>query len=120
MHSFQSVEQNGLLELAQTCVDVSATFGRVDVSDYWYGRKSIRDEYELKFHQHMKDIKSIIQPHINNRTMSATTDLWRDHVVQRYYLDFTVFYLRDKWQLKHNLLRCKYFDEQSKSATEQK
>jgi hypothetical protein len=116
MHSFQSVEHNGLLELVQTCVDVGATFGRVNVLDFWYGRKSIQKECELKFHQYTNDIKLIIQPHIENRTISATTDLWRDDVVQRYYLDFTVFYMTDDWQLKHNLLRCKYFDEQSKTA----
>jgi hypothetical protein len=98
MYSFQSVEHNGLLELAQTCIDVGAAFGRVDVLDFWYGRKSLHKECELKFHQHIKDIKSIIQSHIDNRTISATTDLWRDDVVQHYYLDFTVFYLTVDWQ----------------------
>lgn len=45
------------------CVNVGAAFGRVNVSDFWYGRKSIQKDCELKFHQHAKDIKSIIQPH---------------------------------------------------------
>lgn len=116
MHSFQSIEHDGLIQLAQTCVDIGAAFGRVNVSDFWYGRKSVQHECELKYHQYTTNIKSTIQSHIDNRTISATTDLWRDNVVQRYYLDFTVFYITDDWQLQHNLLRCKYFDEQSKSA----
>jgi hypothetical protein len=116
MHSYRSVEHSGLLELAQVCIDVGATFGRVNVSDVWYGRQSIHSECDEKFHQHLKDIKSIIQPYIDERTVSATADLWRDDVIQRYYLDFTIFYLTEHWQLKHNLLRCKYFDEQSKTA----
>ncbi|CAF4178595.1 unnamed protein product [Rotaria sordida] len=116
MHSFRSVEHDGLLQLAQTCVDIGATFGRVNVENIWYGRQSIRNECELKFHQYREDIKSIIQPYINDRTVSATVDLWRDDIIQRYYLDFTIFYMTEHWQLKHSILRCKYFDEQSKSA----
>ncbi|CAF4006250.1 unnamed protein product [Rotaria sp. Silwood2] len=116
MNSFQSVENDGLLELAQTCIDVGATFGRVNAHDIWYGRRSIQNECELKFHQHREDIKSIIQPYINDRTASSTIDLWRDDIIQRYYLDFTIFYLNEHWHLKHSILRCKYFDEQSKTA----
>jgi len=116
MHSYRSVENDGLLELAQTCIDVGATFGRVKVQDIWYGRQSVRNECHIKFQQYQEDIKSIIQPYTNDRTVSATVDLWRDDVIQRYYIDFTIFYLDEHWQLKHNILRCKYFDEQSKTA----
>jgi DNA-binding XRE family transcriptional regulator len=116
MHSYRSVEHDGLLELAQTCIDIGATFGRVDVSDIWYGRQTIRYECDQKFNQYVEHIKSVIRPYINERTVSATADLWRDDTVQRYYLDFTVFYMDENWQLKHSLLRCKYFDEQSKTA----
>ncbi|CAF1541719.1 unnamed protein product, partial [Rotaria sordida] len=110
------VRDDGLLQLAHTCVHIGATFGRVNVENIWYGRQSIRNECELKFHQYREDIKSIIQPYINDRTVSATVDLWRDDIIQRYYLDFTIFYMTEHWQLKHGILRCKYFDEQSKSA----
>jgi len=32
--------------------------------------------------------------------------------MKRSYLDFTVFYVNNDYELKHSLLRCKHFDEQ--------
>ena len=116
MHSFQSVEHDGLLHLAQRCVDIGASFGRVNVADVWYGRESIHHECEIKFQQYKREIMSIIRPFIDDQTVAATADLWRDDSVQRYYLDFTIFYIDNAWELKHVLIRCKYFEEQSKSA----
>lgn len=42
MYSYRSVEHHGLLDLAQTCIDVGGIFGSVNVEDIWYGRRSIR------------------------------------------------------------------------------
>ncbi|CAF1449280.1 unnamed protein product [Adineta ricciae] len=116
MHSFKSVEHSGLQTLAQTCIDIGARCGKVDVRDIWYGRKSIRDECDKKFNMYKNQILKEIQKYAIERTLSATTDLWRDDAVGRYYLDFTVFWIDDSWRQHHALLRCKHFEEQSKTA----
>lgn len=90
MHSFKSVEHAGLLNLAQTCIDIGARCGKVDVQEIWFGRKSIQDECYNKFISYKNEIKNEIKKYSMSRTLSATTDLWRDDVVGRYYLDFTV------------------------------
>ena len=47
---------------------------------------------------------------------SAACDLWTDDTIKRSYLDFTVFWVTDKHELRHCLLRCKHFSEDSKTA----
>ncbi|CAF3895256.1 unnamed protein product [Rotaria sp. Silwood1] len=116
MHSFKSVEHAGLLNLAQTCVDIGARCGKIDIHDIWFGRKSIRDQCCNKFISYKNEMIKEIKKYAIDRTLSATTDLWRDDVIGRYYLDFTVFWMDRNWKLKHALLRCKHFEEQSKTA----
>jgi hypothetical protein len=90
MNSFKSVEHTGLTNLAQTCIDIGARWGKIDIQDIWYGRRTIRDECYNKFISHKNKIKNEIQIYAKDRTLSATADLWRDDVIARYYLDFTV------------------------------
>ncbi|CAF0832632.1 unnamed protein product [Adineta steineri] len=116
MHSFKSVEHSGLLNLAQTCVDLGARFGKIDIHDIWYGRKSIKDECYNRFILYKNEMVKEMKKYAMNRTLSATTDLWRDDAIGRYYLDFTVFWIDHAWKLHHALLRCKHFQEQSKTA----
>ncbi|KAI6660232.1 hypothetical protein LOD99_10468 [Oopsacas minuta] len=43
MHSFLSVEEDGLLDLVQTCIKIGNEVGNIDVKTIWYGRKTIRE-----------------------------------------------------------------------------
>ena len=75
MHCLQSVEHDDLLHLAQRCVDIGASFGRVNVANVCYGRESIHHECEIKFQQYKQEIMSIIGPFIDDQTVAATADL---------------------------------------------
>ena len=90
MHSFRSVEHTGLLDLAQTCVEIGAQHGQIDFRDVWFGRNTIRSECLRKFKQYRISIESKLRSNVKDRSVAATTDLWRDDHVGRYYLDFTV------------------------------
>jgi hypothetical protein len=90
MHSFKSVEHTGLTNLAQTCIDIGARWGKIDIRDIWYGRRTIGDECYNKFISQKNKIKNEIKIYAKDRTLSATADLWRDDIIARYYLDFTV------------------------------
>ena len=52
----------------------------------------------------------------NRHCVAATCDLWSDDMVKRSYLDFTVFWTDDDYQLHHCLLRCKHFPNETKTA----
>ena len=74
MDSFNSIEQTGLINLAQTCIDIGARWGKVKVNDIWFGRKSIRDECFNKFISYKNKIKNEIITYARDRTLSTTLD----------------------------------------------
>ena len=90
MHSFRSIEHSGLINLAQTCVEIGSRHGLIDIRDVWFGRNTIQSECVMKFKQYKTNIETTIRSNVKDHTLSATTDLWRDDYVGRYYLDFTV------------------------------
>jgi hypothetical protein len=90
MHSFRSIEHTGLIDLAQTCIEIGSRHGLIDIRELSFGRNSIQPECLKKFKQYKANIETTIRSHVTDRTIAATTDLWRDDCVGRYYLDFTV------------------------------
>lgn len=90
MHSFRSVKHTGLLDLAQTCVEIEARYGQIDIRDAWFGRNTIQSECLKKFKQYRTSIETKLRLNVKDRSVAATTDLWKDDHVGRYYLDFTV------------------------------
>jgi hypothetical protein len=90
MHSFRSVEHTGLLDLAQACVEIGSQHGQIDIRDVWFGRNTIQSECVRKFKQYRTSIETLLRANVQDRSIAATTDLWRDDYVGRYYLDFTV------------------------------
>ncbi|CAF1481339.1 unnamed protein product [Rotaria magnacalcarata] len=109
-HSFNSLENGGILTLIQTSIEIGANFGLVDVQDIFYGRKTIREEVLLKFTQYTNQIRSLLDEPIQQHCVAGTADVWTDDLMKRSYLDFTVFFVNDAYELKHTMLRCKHFD----------
>ncbi|CAF1570160.1 unnamed protein product, partial [Didymodactylos carnosus] len=62
-HSFNSLENDGILKLDQTAFEIGANIGLVDVKDIFYGRQTIRDEALSKFDQYSHQIRSLISIH---------------------------------------------------------
>ena len=115
-HSFNALENDGVLDLVQTAIDIGAQMGKVNVRDIFYGRKTIRNEAMIRFNHFSTMIRQIIDKPIKNHCIAGTCDLWTDDYVKRSYLDFSVFWVTDDYKLNHCLLRCKHFPENSKTA----
>ncbi|CAF2083912.1 unnamed protein product [Rotaria magnacalcarata] len=115
-HSFNSLENNGILELLQLGIEIGSHYGMLDVHDIFYGRKTIREYLLLKFDAYLKSIRQVLDEPIKSHCLAATSDLWTDDFAKRTYLDFTVFWVTEEYELKHSMLRCKYFEEDSKTA----
>ncbi|CAF1985905.1 unnamed protein product [Rotaria magnacalcarata] len=92
-HSFNSLENGGILNLIQTSIEIGANFGLADVQDIFYGRKTIREEALLKFNQYKNQICSLLDEPIQQHYVAGTDDIWTDDLMKRSYLDFTVFLL---------------------------
>jgi hypothetical protein len=106
------LENDGILELLQAGIEIGANIGLVDVKDIFYGRQTIRQEALSKFDRYVHHIRSLLEEPIKQHCVAAIADLWTDDLMKRSYLDFTVFFIDDKHELKHSLLRCKHFDQE--------
>ena len=115
-HSFQSLENEGFVELFQTAIDIGSQVGKVSARDILYGRKSVRQEAMQKFHSFVQVVRLKLDIPIKTHCVAATCDMWADDFIKRSYLDFTVFWISNDFELNHSLLRCKYFSENNKTA----
>ena len=113
-HSFNALENDGVLYLVQTAIDIGAQMGRVNVRDVFYGRKTIRIEAMAKFKNFSTTIRQVIDEPTKNHCVAATCDMWTDDNLKRCYLEFSVFWTNDKFKLSHRLLRYKHLPEASK------
>ncbi|CAF1406608.1 unnamed protein product [Adineta steineri] len=115
-HSLNSLENNGILELLQLGIEIGSNYGMLNIHDIFYGRKTIREHLLAKFDLYLKTIRNFLNEPIQEHCLAATCDLWTDDYAKRSYLDFTVFWTTKDYELKHSLLRCKYFEAESKTA----
>ena len=115
-HSFQSLENDGFVELVQTAIDIGDQGGKVSARDILYGRKSIRQEAMQKFNSFIQAVRLQLDIPIKTHCVTATCDMWADDFIKRSYLDFTVFWVSNEFDLNHSLLRCKHFSETNKTA----
>ena len=115
MHSFQSVEEEGLIQLAQTCINISNEVGNVDINSIWYGRKTVRDKTIDEFQHFTKKLQKIVAEAVSKHEFAICIDLWTDDHKKRSYLDFTGFWLNN-WELQHTMLRCKVFEFERKTS----
>ncbi|CAF3880021.1 unnamed protein product, partial [Rotaria sp. Silwood1] len=115
-HSFNTLENGGLLDLLQVGIEIGAKNGLVNVRDIFYGRKTIRQEAINKFELFVSSIRCLLDEPVKRHCIAATCDLWSNDIVKRSYLDFTVFWSDDNYQLHHCLLRCKHFPNETKTA----
>ena len=74
-HSFNVFENDGVLNLVQTAIDIGAKMGRVNVRDVVYGRKTIRTETMAKFKHFSTTIQQVIDESIKNHCVAATCRL---------------------------------------------
>jgi len=58
-HSFNLLENYGILNLVQTGIEIDANVGLIDVKDIFYGRQTIRQEALSKFEQYTNHIRSL-------------------------------------------------------------
>ncbi|CAF4008178.1 unnamed protein product, partial [Rotaria sordida] len=60
-HSFNSLENNGLLNLVQTSIEIGANIGSVDVHDNFYGRQTIREEALSNLYQSYDTLLALLR-----------------------------------------------------------
>ena len=106
----------GLLDLLQVGIEIDAKHGLVNITDIFCGRKTILQEAINKFELFVSSVRSLLDEPVKRHCVAAACDLWSNDITKRSYLDFTVFWTDDNYQLHYCLLRCKHFPNEMKTA----
>ena len=109
-HSFRSVENVGLRNMLQTCVDFGAKYGKVDVKAFLSGRKAVSHEAEslaLKTKNVLKNDR--LKHQIEDSTVSLCIDLYTDDFRKKAYLDVHATWIDRDFIMEHAVLAVRHF-----------
>ena len=115
-HSFNSLENGDLLDPLQVGIEIGAKHELVNIKNIFDGCKTIRQEAINKFELFVSSVRSLSDEPAKRHCAAAICDLWSDDIIKRSYLDFTIFWPDDNYQLHHCLLLCKHFPNEMKTA----
>lgn len=59
LHSYTSLENIGIQQLAQNLIRIGSVYGNIDIGDIWYGRNTIR-EFTVKTFNDFMTMKETI------------------------------------------------------------
>ena len=90
-HSFNSLENGGLLDLLQVGIEIRAEHGLVNIKHIFYGRKTILQEAINKFELFVSSVCSLLDEPVKRYCVATACDLSSDDIIKRSYLDLTVF-----------------------------
>ena len=98
-HSFNAVENDGLMDVGQTLINIGAAHGPVPIRDIWYGRRTVRNETLAQAQLVRRNLKNALVEPVQKNEVACTADIWTDDYVKRSYMDMTVYWL-DGWRLR--------------------
>lgn len=64
----------------------------------------------------VEELREKLKNALKHKWIAFTTDLWTDSYKKVHYLDLTVFYITEDFELRHQILHCGEFTEAQKSA----
>ncbi|KAI6661971.1 Hobo element transposase HFL1 [Oopsacas minuta] len=109
--SFHFVENVGLREFAQLMVQMGSKYGNIDVADLLYSRQTIQRSTFLKMKECQELIRCKVAQYGQQKCVSFTTDLTTDDVNKNSFMDFTVFWITEDYELCHAMYKCEYFEQ---------
>ena len=114
--SFHFVENNGFRDFAKLMVQMGSKYGNIDINDLLYSRKTIRRSTIDKMNDCQAKIREKVAQYGTQKCVSFTTDLTTDDVNKNSYMDFTVFWITEDYELCHAMYKCAHFEERHTGA----
>jgi hypothetical protein len=106
----------GFRTLAQEMINVGAQHGKIPCSSVLPSRFSVKKEVMRMADIALDELREKIQCALQHKWVAFTTDLWTDSYKKIHYLDLTVFFIAENFELRHQILHCGEFSEAQKSA----
>ena len=109
-HSFNSLENEGLLFFLQTIANIAGRRGRFDVTDVLYCRNSIASFAKQKVSKIKESLKTKLVELQEAESVAITLDLWTaDKQQNKSYLDVHAFWIDPLFKIKHQCLAIRHF-----------
>ena len=115
-NSFLSVESSNLINLIQFGVELGYKYGNIELKDSIPKRKQVRAHVFNLAKKYREELKKDAVTASKYSCLSITTDIWTDGVVRNSYLDASIFYVDENFNLKHGLIAFKNFPESHTAA----
>jgi hypothetical protein len=96
----------GLLQLAQVLLRIGSECGPLKATDIMPSRKLVREEIIRLSNKAICDVKTAIERPLEMRRVSFTTDLWTDKMTSIHYLDLSIVWIDDDFQIHRQNLFC--------------
>ena len=108
-HSFRSVEHKGLLNLLQTCVDFGAKYGKFDMADTSYTRKTVLHATASMAAEVKTTLFERLKPMVEDGTVSLCVDMYTDDYRKKSYLDVHAVWVERDYNIHHAALAVRHF-----------
>jgi hypothetical protein len=116
-HSFRSVENPGLINLLQTCVDFGAKYGKIDIKRSLTKRNSVSRETSVMSSQVKERLKDILQQPVIDGTVSVSLDMYTDDYRKFAYLDVHSCWITQDFETRHALLAVRHFGTEAHTGS---
>lgn len=110
-NSFKSLESESLLNLMQFFLKIGLTHGYVDIKDIFFGRNTISTYISELYISSKECIKSVILNLGKNPSLCFSCDIWTEQINHISYLDLTLYFVDNEFNLKHHLIAFQPFKD---------
>lgn len=100
------VPGEGFRDLAQSLINLGATYGNVKVEDILVSRKTLSRNV---LHEQYDRVKTNLKKVMLDRHMAFTTDMWTEKYTQRSFLTLSCHYIDNDFNLCVNILGNREF-----------
>lgn len=115
-HSFRSVENSGLINLMQNCVELGAKYGKFDVRDVAVGRRTVSRDVTATAASVVTKLTERLKEPIADGSMSLCIDMYTDDFRKQAYLDVHCSWIDRDFTSHHAALAVRHFGTASHTA----
>jgi len=108
-HSFRSVEQKGLINLMQTCVDYGAKYGKFEVASEMVKRNTVSREAAVLASEVKGQLVGRLKEPAVDGTVSLSIDMYTDDYRKKSYLDVHASWIDSDFTFHHAALAVRHF-----------
>lgn len=115
-HSFKSVENDGFIDLLQTCADLGAKYGKFDINDVVVGRRTVSREVASTAASVKIQLTDRLKEPVADGTISLCIDMYTDDYRKQAYLDVHCSWVERDFTVHHAALAVRHFGSISHNA----